>query len=563
MKSVRRAHDQHASRDVAMALLQSGKLQPRYVRRFLREARVTAALEHPNIVPVHEIGLDSAGQPYFTMKLLGGETLHAILKKLEAGDPEYRRRYALPRLLQIFVGACNAVAFAHSRGVVHLDLKPANIQVGGFGEVLVLDWGLAKVLDRPDAMVLPEELRVVHTDGVVRGTPGYMSPEQTRGEYSQLDERTDVYALGIILNQLVTGPMPPALRAVADKARAEKPADRYQTVRDLTREINAFLAGYATAAQQASVATLLWLLIKRQKLATASVALILIIAVAAFIRVAASERTTRAALQRIEQEQAANRKLGLLAAPRVLQQATELGKLYDLDGAQQQIDFALALDSKLSGAWAFQACLQIGRQQFQDALTSLDHAANRPATPVRKPPERLRNLDDLTLKYWLLPAPLTRDQQLQFLTDLVQLPKINNEHRQLVLAQFFLQRNRNPDLAFTGEALKLLNPDSKVELTGDLATLKLTGEKINQLAPLAGLPVVTLDLSGSVVTDITPLRTLFALEELRVVRWPRETFGRFKPLTQLSRIVVSQSNVAALEKELSDKARTPPQVIGE
>ncbi|MEI6085538.1 MAG: serine/threonine-protein kinase, partial [Verrucomicrobiota bacterium] len=387
MKSVRRAHDQNASRDVAMAVLLDARREPRFIRRFVREARLTAALEHPNIVPVHEIGVAEDGRPYFTMKLLGGESLHSALQKLAAGDPEYRRRYTLARLLQIFLGAGNAVAFAHSRGVIHLDLKPANIQVGGFGEVLVLDWGLAKVMERADALELPEELRVVHTEGVVRGTPGFMAPEQTRGEYSKFDERTDVYALGSVLLTLLTGklPMPNekpvfdrrvpvALQAVVLKAMAADPAARYQSVRDILRDVQSFLAGYATSAQQASALTLLWLLIKRQKVAvalvTVSLVVILSIGVVAFIRIARSERVALQALEQIEQEQAANRKLGLLAAPRVFQKAGELLRAYDFEGALEQLNFAVALDGTLSTAWNLKGWLHISRLEFDEALTA-------------------------------------------------------------------------------------------------------------------------------------------------------------------------------------------------
>ncbi|MEI8342624.1 MAG: serine/threonine-protein kinase, partial [Verrucomicrobiota bacterium] len=148
MKSVHRAHDLNANRDVAMAKLREASAPPRRMRRFVREARITAALEHPNIVPVHEIGVDETGKPYFTMKLLGGETLHSVLKKLSSGDAAFQKKYTLARLLQIFQSVCNAAAFAHSRGIIHLDLKPSNIQVGDFGEVLVLDWGLAKMMEQ-------------------------------------------------------------------------------------------------------------------------------------------------------------------------------------------------------------------------------------------------------------------------------------------------------------------------------------------------------------------------------------------------------------------------------
>ncbi len=204
MKLVRRTLDRNASRDVAMAVLLDPNARSKKVSRFVREARITAALEHPNIVPIYDIGVDEEGKPYFTMKLLGGETLHSILQKLGEGNVDFRKRYPLNRLLRIYLSVCNAVSFAHSRGVIHLDLKPANIQVGDFGEVLVLDWGLAKVLQKdpalfPHRLVLGEGLREIPSEGVVRGTPGFMGPEQSRGEYASLNEHTDIFALGAVL----------------------------------------------------------------------------------------------------------------------------------------------------------------------------------------------------------------------------------------------------------------------------------------------------------------------------------------------------------------------------
>jgi serine/threonine protein kinase len=612
MKTVRRARDANANRDVAMALLQEGKQQPRFIRRFVREARITAALEHPNIVPVHEIGVDPAGRPYFTMKLLGGETLQTILKKLAAGDPDYRRRYPLNRLLQIFLGAGNAVDFAHSRGVIHLDLKPANIQVGDFGEVLVLDWGLAKILDRPGSVSLPEELRVVHTEGTVRGTPGFMAPEQVRGEYSQFDERTDIYALGVILYCLLTGQLPasatstdtpaapspptshrrlpPALLAVARKAMAERPEDRYPSVRELLRDIQAFLAGYATSAQQASALTLLGLLIKRQKTLAASLLIILLIGIVAFIRIARSERATRAALERIELEQAANRRLGLLAAPRVLQQASDLLRACNPDAALEQLDFALALDSSLAAAWNLKAAFHLGSGEYALAVTNFDCAL--PASQRRlgrdiPPAERPRNVDELAWRYYRQPP--TND--LQVVADICRLTKPGQDLRQAALIQFFLRRNRQtpPDWAFINETMRLLNPDSqRLSVTGtdteEGLSVTVRGEKITSLLPLAGLPIAQLDLSGTGSPDLAPLRTLPlvaldlsgttskdlsaltaipTLAELRLVKWPRENYVKLRQFNQLTRVIVDRKDAPHLEADLTQNMRKPPVVIGE
>src|SRR5262245_3206725 len=177
------------------------------VRRFLREARIQARLEHPAIVPVYELGSDPAGQPFFAMKRLAGVTLAEIVRR---PDPPPRQR-----LLRVFADVCAAVAFAHSRGVVHRDLKPANVMLGDFGEVYVLDWGVARVLDEREpeggggaaigaATDEIDTLDGLTRDGVVLGTPGYMAPEQVRGELG-LGRPADVYALGAILFELLAG----------------------------------------------------------------------------------------------------------------------------------------------------------------------------------------------------------------------------------------------------------------------------------------------------------------------------------------------------------------------
>ena len=153
MKAVLQVGDKDTTRNVAMAIIPDFDDRPKQdVNRFIREARITARLEHPNIVPIHDIGSDLNGSPYFTMKYLRGHSLAVTLKKLNQGDPEALKQYTLPRLLRTFVKVANAIAFAHSKQIIHLDLKPENVHVGDFGEVLVLDWGLAKFIGKEEKL---------------------------------------------------------------------------------------------------------------------------------------------------------------------------------------------------------------------------------------------------------------------------------------------------------------------------------------------------------------------------------------------------------------------------
>ena len=199
MGKVLAVEDTPLRRSVAMkVLLAFHKSDAR--ERFIREARITGKLEHPSIVPVHELNVDEHGGMFYTMKLVKGATLTAILKRLAAGEPEALQRFGLPALLTIFQKVCDAMAFAHgqTRPIIHRDLKPDNIMVGDYGEVLVMDWGLAKEVRSEDetegreALTGSEETTetrdgFVTQHGQVMGTPGYMAPEQARGEVASLD----------------------------------------------------------------------------------------------------------------------------------------------------------------------------------------------------------------------------------------------------------------------------------------------------------------------------------------------------------------------------------------
>ncbi len=272
LKEVFRTYDAHTQRWVAMARLRKDRGEDFY-DLFIHEAWLVSSLSHPNIIKVHDTGVDAAGRPFFTMDLKSNTTLADLV--------EGERPAGLNALLQVFGKVCDAVAYAHSRGMIHLDLKPENIQADAFGEVLVCDWGLAKVIgdyDEDETSSLVSSLGGMTLLGQIKGSPGFMAPEQVDPEKPKTVE-TDVYALGCILYYILTGQppfrgtgkavleataasrvrsprlqfpqryIPASLDAVVMKAMARSPADRYRSVPELQAEIEKYAAGYATQAE--------------------------------------------------------------------------------------------------------------------------------------------------------------------------------------------------------------------------------------------------------------------------------------------------------------------------
>jgi serine/threonine protein kinase len=298
-KKISLVHDHRLDRNVAMARAARAKT-PHDQEQFLREARLTANLAHPNIMPVYNMGIDSGGTPFFTMELIPGDSLKTIIKKLDAGDEAYKQEYPQEILLNIYVKVCDAIAYAHSRNVLHLDIKPDNIKVGPFGEVFVCDWGLGRVInsEEPPCVDDSEELDAdllndMTLSGTMKGTPGFMAPEQTVA-YGEKTPQTDIYALGAMLYILMTHQLPvrgssanevvqntrqgkivpprrrrpehhipQSLVAVMMKALSLRPEDRYGSVIALKQEITRYLSGHPTEAEHAGWITQSVLLMQR------------------------------------------------------------------------------------------------------------------------------------------------------------------------------------------------------------------------------------------------------------------------------------------------------------
>lgn len=334
------------------------KVDSRTLTRFVDEARIASQLNHPGIVPVHELGADESGRAFFTMKLVKGEDLSAIFEHVKTGKDGWNQTRALNVLLRV----CEAMAFAHDKGVIHRDLKPANIMVGRYGEVHVMDWGLARVAgekDKRDIRIKPQasasvvdsvraadrdvgdESPLFTIDGVPIGTPAYMSPEQARGDIESVGVRSDVYSIGAMLYELIAGqppylapgtrvgpytivrwviegppkplidlaPRAPAeLIAIADKAMERDASLRYASTQDLGSDLRAFLEGRVVKAYETGTwaETRKW--VRRNRGIAGSLAAALVIALGWVVTFAhksqeATQRADELAIEKLRAEE--------------------------------------------------------------------------------------------------------------------------------------------------------------------------------------------------------------------------------------------------------------------
>ena len=400
MKRISKTVDRLTDRLIAKATLKDTS-DPVRVERFFHEARICASLEHPNIVPVYDIGYDEDNQPFFTMKLIQGQSLNELIKEKKSSRTE---------MLDAFVKICDAVAYAHSRGVIHRDLKPDNIQISSFGEVLVCDWGLARrdekdfnISDNGESPSAP-----VTYDGTVQGTPGFMAPEQARGENEMIGQHSDIYSLGSILYFILTGKppynepdpkstlsktaegdfetpnkidptLPLSLNAVCMKAMALEIDKRYKNAEDLRDDILKYLHGYATSAEEIGSWGLFKLLMARNRMASLTItsSLIVIFSLTAWFiisismrekRAIASEAAAESALEKFLKAEEVKHRLTKEAAPRMLERAHEYLHTYQFEKGLEICNFAIDLDYNLTEAHNRKAYILLSLMRFKEAL---------------------------------------------------------------------------------------------------------------------------------------------------------------------------------------------------
>jgi len=411
MKEVIRTEDRATGRLIAKATLIDPQNE-KAVESFLREARITAHLQHPNIVPIYDIGLDERARPYFTMKLIKGDSLERIFNKLQEDDEEYIHNYPLNRLVDIFIKVCEAIAYSHSERVIHLDLKPDNIQVSDFGDVVVCDWGLATLLDKPDdSEINPNDFlffdkRYKTLTGEIKGTPGYMAPEQAEGSKGIKDQRTDIFALGCIFYQILTKRLairgksleriientrsgnitlpskrrpdlsiPTSLEAICMKALELKPRDRYQDVQEIIEDIEAYRSGFATAAEETSLLNQLKLFYNRNKtfcwMSLIFSVIIISMAVLFIGRIREKEKVASTALSELKTQQQINKEIGREASKIYADKAEKAYLAFNSEAAEALADLSLVLNPKNRKSLEYKGKLLFVKQKFKSAYTNL------------------------------------------------------------------------------------------------------------------------------------------------------------------------------------------------
>ena len=554
MKQVNLAQDTLTDRRVALAKL-IDKDNPDKTEQFFLEARLTARLQHPNIVPVYDAGFDDRNEAFFTMKPVGDRTLRNYIKSFNQGQNS-----DLQERLEMFSKICYAIAYAHANNVIHRDLKPENIYLGEFGEVLVGDWGLAKVLevDYEDIDLHSDDSKTIHTmHGVLKGTPGYMAPEQIDQSLGVSDEQSDIYSLGVILFELLllTHPnkgsdmektltntlqgnrpdklevnLAESLTAIINKAMAIKKGDRYLSVVEITVDLKKFQGGFVTSAENNSFAKSFLFLLKRHKQVSTVLGILIISSIIFTLRIyqekrIAENQKSEALAQKqiaenqkseaLAQKQIADKarnnveEISKKASPRFVSVARSDFENFRFESAMNNINLAVSLDPNNQEAKQFKARFLYSSQRFQEAGKLFDEL------PTRKfQRAKIRKVLNKFLAVKINDDHfLNKEQMITFLKD-----NETNFTRgtppkrlifQLVNYAYTLDvYSMEEKIAFAECALKTSNnrlPQNwtmKAKIIDNKVLIDLSHQEIISIDALRLFPLLELDLSFTTVKDI-------------------------------------------------------------
>ncbi|MBY0522823.1 MAG: protein kinase [Gemmataceae bacterium] len=556
MGAVLRAVDCDIRREVAVKYMLDDK-DPKKKARFIEEAQINGQLEHPNIVPVYDLGIDAQKRPFIMMKMVKGRSLKDALDQLRDNPKQAEKEYTLGRLLNILVNVCNALAFAHARGVVHRDLKPANIMLGDFGEVYVMDWGLAKVLNQPGtAEKMPQAVaaapgasvpgrnsKVVTNrgpeadltqEGSVLGTPVYMPPEQATGNLNAIDQRSDVYSLGAILYEVLTlqppvekeggylavlmrvmegeiqppeqrAPkrawnIPKELSAIAMKALAKEKEKRYPTVDALRQDVERFQEGRSVSAKEDSKREMLWKFVKRNKGFSAGVgAAILVLLFSSWFlfqawRVADKNYTDYRNAQEDKQRQAKD------AVPSLTKAIKLMIAEGNVDEAMVQAKAAVDADPDYAEARLLKAQLLLGNREFAAADQELARCLE-----LRPNDAEARKLVELCRKtkpedasaLLVLSEELSRQKRHALADRITKTAQGMVKSREELLGHY----RKRIDGAWPGLGGRLT-----VDQEGRFHLNLYACTEVRDVAPLQGMKLTSLLLGFTQVRDLSPLK---------------------------------------------------------
>ena len=400
--------------------------------RFIEEAQITGQLEHPNIPPVYDLGLTKENNLFFTMKQIKGDTLQQIINKLKENDPTTIHQYSFNNLVGIFIKICNALSFAHNKKVIHRDIKPENIMIGEYGEVLLMDWGLAKIIGTKEeyeeldaekvSTVRSEDITTNTMEGTTAGTPAFMAPEQALGHVEKLDQTSDIYSLGAtffnalslerpvkgkstqdILQNAADGKIqdldeniPPELKAITFKAMAFEQKDRYQSVKEMEHDLNNYLLGYSVSAKQDNTIDVIKKFYKRNKvisIISTSFLTIFIISLIVFIISLKSQRNSaieqreianaallkaETAIKQFEKEKADRLADNRNSAPSFFAKAQIETQMYNTIEAEQLMDTAISFDPENQTYRIYRGCLAFANNKIKKSINDLSIIKGNP-----------------------------------------------------------------------------------------------------------------------------------------------------------------------------------------
>ncbi|MCM8530792.1 MAG: protein kinase [Lentisphaeraceae bacterium] len=580
-KVIHEAHDKMTDRRVAVATLKENS-DITQVDSFIREARLNALLQHPNIIPVYDMGVNE-NNPFFSMKFIAGNSLADIIRALNEKEEEFHHKYPQTVLIDIFLNICNGMSYAHSQGIMHLDLKPENIRVDKFGDVLICDWGLAALIDGHDNIsdyfgslenysLNKVDLKNPTLDGFIKGTPGYMAPEQTGRTEFKKGPWTDTYSLGSVLYSLlcyrapfegefeevlvntskskfpkpssICCGIPSQLEAICLKAMSLTPDNRYQKVEDFHDDILAYRNGYITSAEDFTLLKFTHFFIRRNKAVSAIsfvAVVLLIIFTAVFIGSLDESRDNALKLaEKYRYERNENVKRGTILSTQFLDKYNTAYRSDKFIDAMSYAESAIRLDPSRKIAYLHKAQLQCIFYQFEESLKTYKLAGQTDF------------LYEIAHKYRHKSKPLSIKMKLEIIEEAIRNKGRGKPGSDFVHNQIYSEMEIGDRLEFVEGILKLYNP--QIELLNfhydeQAEYLNIShNQSLDWGFALQNFPLKGVDISFTKINSFGSLRAA-SIQELNISHTPIKGLGGLitENLRSLNASYTQISNLRRLE----------------